>query len=284
MANQPSASTVLVAGSAPVAAAQGGAAHVRARRTPSSSSASARPMRPRRRAAGSPPSRAGARLQRVGEGEQRLGHAVALEHGHAQSPSSCAPQVGRQRGRARDAEAQPGQLAGPARGGEAVVHGRHAEEHGAASAWAASSTASSSKRSNTVAERAGGQRAEQPGAQPVDVEEGEGEDEAVVRLPAPGARDGRHAGKEGGVGVHRPLGPARRPRGVDDRARRRRAQDGIVVVGHAAARSASARRSPRPRTSTEGGKYAGGRARQSARGTACSRRRRRPARPAWPTG
>ena len=64
--------------------------------------------------------------------------------------------------------------------------------------------------------RARGQRAEQPGAQAVHVEEREGKDEAVLGLPLPGVAQRRDAGQERGMGVHRPLGLARGPRRVDD--------------------------------------------------------------------
>ena len=70
---------------------------------------------------------------------------------------------------------------------------------------------------------AGGQRAEEPGAQPVHVEQGEGQDEAVVGLPVPGDAQRLHPRQQRAMGVDGTFGLTGGARGVDDQARRPRA-------------------------------------------------------------
>ena len=55
-----------------------------------------------------------------------------------------------------------------------------------------------------------------PGTEPVHVEEGQGQEETIVGLPAPGPDQRADPGQQRGVGVHRALGPAGGARGVDD--------------------------------------------------------------------
>ena len=94
---------------------------------PFSSASSERGLHPGQRH----PDRTRASLARqgVGQGEQRLGHAVALQHVHAVA-GQLVPQIGRQRRRPRHAQAQRAESRRLSRRGEAVVHGGHAEEHG----------------------------------------------------------------------------------------------------------------------------------------------------------
>ena len=116
-----------------------------------------------------------------------------------------------------------------------------------------------------------GQGAEQPGAQPVHVEERQAEDEAVLGRPVPGRQQRRDAGQEGGVRVHRPLGLAGGPRGVDDQR---------VVVGparrprRAGSARAGARRPARPRRTTGRPARERVRPRRGRRRPAPARRRR----------
>ena len=132
------------------------------------------------------------------------------------------PQVGRERGRSRDAEAQRRQLAGPPGLGQPVVHGGDAEEHGAAAATA-SSTAPGSNRSKTMAEAPAASVPKSPAHSPCTWNSGRARMRRSSGCQPQAEAERLHAGQQRAVGVDGALGLPGRPRGVDDRARRRRA-------------------------------------------------------------
>ncbi len=107
----------------------------------------------------------------------------------------------------------------PAGLAEPVVHGGDAEQHGGLGYGLQYPLGR--KPVHHRGAPPGGQRAEETGAQPMDVEEGQRQNEMVIGLPAPGQPDGLHAGQEGAVRVHRTFGVAGRARGVDD--------EGVVI-------------------------------------------------------
>ena len=193
MANQSPRGEVVPA---PVAAAQ---RTRRARAAPRCRCRRPRRARPPPREAAARPSRGALAHQGVGQGQQRLRHAVALQHGHAVAGQPV-PQVGGQRSRPRHAQAQRaerGRLA-PSPPGGGTWSGRRRT-------WCPSGAAPQDRRLVEAVEHHGGgtrgQGAEQPGAEAVHVEERQAEHEAVLGRPVPGRQQRRRPRPAGSAWV-----------------------------------------------------------------------------------
>ena len=127
-------------------------------------------------------------------------------------------EVGRQGRRARHAEAQPGQRFGPVRGRQPVPHRRHAEEHRAAGADGREDPGGIEAREQ-LGGGSRGQRAVEPDAEAVHVEQREGEDQPVLGRPPPGQRHGLGRRQQVGVTQDRTLRGARRAGRVHEQCR-----------------------------------------------------------------
>ena len=157
-------------------------------------------------------------LVRVRHEHDGLGHAVALERRPPGARRDRGVEVGRQGRRARHAEAQPGQRLGPVGGRQPVPHRGHAEEHRAAGA----DGRQDSGRIEAGQQLRGcsrGQRAVEPDAEAVHVEQRECQDQPVLGRPPPGQRHGLCRRQQVGVAQDRTLRGARRAGRVHEQRR-----------------------------------------------------------------
>ena len=168
----------------------------------------------------------------VRDEHQRLGHPVALEDQLARSLLHTAVKVGAERRRARDAEAKRREAVDAVGIHQPRVHRRHAEEH-----RGVGTSGEHPLRIEAALQqqrRPRQQAAVDADAQAVHVEEGEAEDQRVVRPPVPGSAHRLGTGQEVAVREEHTLGGARgagRERQQGDVVRCRHVELGRLVFG-----------------------------------------------------